>query len=282
MSLTPPDEEENAFSFDEDEDMNALLEEAARAGSAATEDEGENFDSSSLGAPKVMSESEIVPVTDNSVQENSTPSDSDFDSLFKEATAMVDDATVAPEISSVVEAPVAEPEPTPAEVVNESPAEVAKPVAKNLVVNRPSEAELIANAKAIIDTIDAFRELPATTRGVVAQLISQDSEASLDEATIAIKAIYADELIFSTTAALKEAKSHTPVDRAFFILGLNPDVRENLGNLTVAFADKSVLTGETSSLEYAKSLVNAIDALDTDAIGYVTATESVLRAAKQR
>lgn len=115
---------------------------------------------------------------------------------------------------------------------------------------------------------------------MVAQLITQDAEFSDDAASIAIRAINAEELTFATMEALKKAKGEEPVDRAFYILGLADDVRLSLGQLVTAFSGAELQGGST--LEFSRELVREIDKLDAEAIHFVSSTEAVLRAAKQR
>jgi len=314
--MTPQSNEGNAFTFDDDEDMDALLEAAANAGSAAV-DELDDELKASTAPVSVVPEPVIEPVVEDVVEPPQFDvADEDLDRLLgvdslepvtppvyeepKKSESQVREELEAlraesEELLAVPVAPVAAPEPvvTPAPVATapvREPQHLAPPVVEpvaaapaphKVTVVRQTEAEQIAHAAAIIAAADEYRKLPAQTRNIVAQLISQDQELAEDEASVAIRAINADELTFSTMAALKEAKALQPVDRAFYILGLSSEVRDNLGGLVTAFSGVE-FKDKRNDLVFAKALVNGVEALDSEAIACVTSTEAVLRAAKQR
>lgn len=306
-------DEGNAFTFDDDEDMDFLLEQAANAGSAAVDEQHEGGDSPEELFGGVISTSPTtapVAVTPPAPVEEPEPEPSfeldsfdldkefsseppveepkptvtsverDLEALRAETAAALEEPVVVPAPTKNVEEKRAEPAaevPASRRTVQEVVGTTTSPTPR---IIRQTEEEQIAHAKAILDAADEYRKLNAQERGVVAQLITQDAEYTDDAATIAIRAINADELTFSTMAALKTAKSHEPVDRAFYILGLPEDVRTSLGQLCSAFSGTELKGGDT--LAFSRELVTEIEKLDSDAIGFVSATEAVLRAAKQR
>ncbi len=330
--MAPQSNEGNAFTFDDDEDMDALLEAAANAGSAAVDELDEELTKAIEPEPEpgALVEEPVyeappafepaVDIADEDLDAllglDSTPEPTfEPDPVFEQPTfeepvyeePKKSEAQVREELEALraeseallasepVVEPVAVVAPPVVSPVAEKPVEVirtpAEPVAPavapsvpaphKVTVVRQTEAEQIAHAKAIIAAADEYRKLNPQTRNIVAQLISQDQELAEDEATVAIRAINADDLTFETMAALKEAKDLDLMERAFYILGLSVDVRDNLGGLVtafsgVAFDDRSV------DLVFAKALVTGIEQLDSDAISCVSSTEAVLRAAKQR
>lgn len=295
----PTDDDENAFSLD-DADMFALLDQAAEQGNAATANlDDDNFDP-------------LAALTGEqpTVQQTGTPQDIDeFEKLLQgSAASSAAEAYPQPLGSAAVTEPMEQPDfvtaPPPVEAIEEPVYEQAavgpqvsepeptvepiraaepEPESASAVPETTKVEDQIALARSILAAADIYRSFAPEMRGIIAQLISQDPNASTDEADVAIHAINADELIFSTMAALTEAKNREPVDRAFYILELEPAVRENLGDLVNAFADDNTrLEGDIESLSYARALVEAIDKLAPAAIQFVAATDKVLRAAKQR
>lgn len=330
-------DEGNAFTFDDDEDMDFLLEQAANAGSAAVDEQhdGSDFASDLFGnisdtpqtAPVAVAQPEPQPEPEPAIEVEEPFNFDEFDldqeaqqpAAVQESPAVSDverdlaalRAETEAALREPIEVPVAKPEakpepargrepvrspaveellrtPTPSPTRDRVPPSQqveAPPVAPAPASNAPrivrqTEAEQIAHAKAILDAADEYRKLNSEERGVVAQLITQDAEFADDAASVAIRAINADELTFETMAALKTAKSHEPVDRAFYILGLPDDVRTSLGQLCAAFSGTEFKGGDT--LAFSRELVKEIEALDSGAIGFVSSTEAVLRAAKQR
>lgn len=307
------------FTFDDDEDMEAILDAAAKAGSAATDEQHSetSFEDELFGIQKdAPEEPTYAPVAEAPVQqvtpepEPEAAEEPEWDlepteplkprDLEAELTAMREesesvlngDTWIEPVAEEPV-APVVTPVATPkAEPVVEPPVETSTPAAsvtstaqrepvhsRMVPVVRQTEEEQIAYAKKIIEVADKYRELNANTRNVVAQLISPEAEVTEDAATVAIRAINADELTFSVMEALKSAKAQEPVDRAFYILSLQEEIRVSLGQLVTAFTGEEITVGDT--LGFSKALVVAIEKLDAEAVKFVTATENVLRVAKQ-
>lgn len=294
-------DEENAFAFDDDIDIDSLINMAAEAGDRGTMDDNDDDAAALFG----FGNSTVKEKTEPEPEEK--PLDiSDFEEPFEESSDPVRDvlaagANVEAEIAQIqretAEALAAQPEPvektvertpefTPEpEFIEEAPSvrpsdniRAYEKSASRIV--RQTEDEQIAHARAILGAADEYRAMNSQTRDVVAQLISQGAEYSDDPATIAIRAINADELTFKTMEALKEAKSLNPVDRAFYILELDDSVRKSLGQLCVAFSDVEISAKEMFG--FSKALVGIIEDLDNDVIGFVSATESVLRVAKGR
>lgn len=343
--MAQPQNESNAFTFDDDEDMDFLMEKAAQAGSAAVDEqhEGSDFGEDLFGGeddfgkapvatkaaepqpepePQPVFEEEPEPVVVPAAEEDEEFNFDGFDleeefSLEPEVQAEPEPEPAKTTVSAVEEemaalqaetaAAVAEepkPAPTrtpppkadprvesirdlegrrPAPVRTPPPAavEVPKPAQQTSPrIIRQTEEEQIAHAAAILAAADEYRKLNSQERAVVAQLITQDADFSDDAASIAIRAINAEELTFATMEALKKAKGEEPVDRAFYILGLSDDVRLSLGQLVTAFSGAELQGGST--LEFSRELVREIEKLDAEAIHFVSSTEAVLRAAKQR
>lgn len=341
--MAQPQNESNAFTFDDDEDMDFLMEKAAQAGSAAVDEqhEGSDFGEDLFGggddlgtasvatkAPAPQPEPEpqpvfeeepepvVVPVAeedeefnfdgfdieeefnlDPEVQPEPEPVKATVSAVEEEMAALQAETAAAvaaepkpaptrtpppkadPRVESIRDlegrrpAPVRTPPPAPVEVPK--PTHQASPR-----IIRQTEEEQIAHATAILAAADEYRKLNSQERAVVAQLITQDAEFSDDAASIAIRAINAEELTFATMEALKKAKGEEPVDRAFYILGLDDNVRNSLGQLVTAFSGAELQGGNT--LAFSRELVREIEKLDAEAIHFVSATEAVLRAAKQR
>lgn len=292
-------DDENVFTFDDDDiDLDTLINMSAEAGDRATS--GDSDDASALfGLASTKTSREETPEPEAPEE----PIDlSAFEEPFEEDSDPVRDvlaagANVEAEIAQIqretAEALAMEPEPvkTAPEVVTEAeyvPEEANVRPSDNIRayekspsrIVRQTEEEQIAHAQAILGAADEYRAMNSQTRDVVAQLISQGAEHSDDPATIAIRAINADELTFKTMEALKEAKALNPVDRAFYILELEDSVRKSLGQLCVAFSDVEISAKEMFG--FSKALVGIIEDLDNDVIGFVSATESVLRVAKGR
>lgn len=340
--MAQPQNESNAFTFDDDEDMDLLMEKAAQAGSVAVDEqhEGSDFGEDLFGgeddfgkatvatkAAEPQPESEPQPVFEEEPESVVVPAAEEDDEFnfdgfdLEEEFSLEPEVQVEPEpvkttVSSVEEEMAAiqaataavvaeEPKPAPTrtppkadprvesirDLEDRRPAPVRTPPSATVEVPKPAqqtspriirqtEEEQIAHATAILAAADEYRKLNSQERAVVAQLITQDAEFSDDAASIAIRAINAEELTFATMEALKKAKGEEPVDRAFYILGLADDVRLSLGQLVTAFSGAELQGGST--LEFSRELVREIDKLDAEAIHFVSSTEAVLRAAKQR
>ena len=340
--MAQPQNESNAFTFDDDEDMDLLMEKAAQAGSVAVDEqhEGSDFGEDLFGgeddfgkapvatkAAEPQPEPEPQPVFEEEPESVVVPAAEEDDEFnfdgfdLEEEFSLEPEVQVEPEpvkttVSSVEEEMAAiqaetaavvaeEPKPAPTrtppkadprvesirDLEDRRPAPVSTPPSATVEVPKPAqqtspriirqtEEEQIAHATAILAAADEYRKLNSQERAVVAQLITQDAEFSDDAASIAIRAINAEELTFATMEALKKAKGEEPVDRAFYILGLADDVRLSLGQLVTAFSGAELQGGST--LEFSRELVREIDKLDAEAIHFVSSTEAVLRAAKQR
>lgn len=344
--MAQPQNESNAFTFDDDEDMDFLMEKAAQAGSAAVDEqhEGSDFGEDLFGsgddlgtapvatkAPEPRPEPEPQPVFEEEPEPVVVPAAEEEDEFNFDGFDLEEEFSLEPEVQakpepepapakttvSAVEEEMAalqaetaaavaeEPKPAPTRTPPKAdprvesirdlegrrpapvrtpppaPVEVPKPAQQTSPrIIRQTEEEQIAHAAAILAAADEYRKLNSQERAVVAQLITQDADFSDDAASIAIRAINAEELTFATMEALKKAKSEEPVDRAFYILGLNDDVRLSLGQLVTAFSGAELQGGST--LEFSRELVREIEKLDAEAIHFVSSTEAVLRAAKQR
>lgn len=333
----PDDDSSNAFSIDDDEDMDQLLQEAANAGSAAAEIDTVGFEDFNMDEPatsaKPAAEVDFGIAFDEPVTRRPAPIEEPEAVLAPEFFEPVEEVGVGDEIDKllqtieiqrVAEAPVAQeepepflepepepvyvppvyvPEPTPEPVyVAPEPAYVApapepvrqpapEPVAQPEPV-KPSPtlaptpksltlADQIALSQKIVATVDVYRSLTSEARDVVAQLLAPTADDfTLDEGTVAIRAIYADAIQESTQKALIEAKAATPVDRVFYVLGLPKDVLRFLGELVQAYSGTE-LPSDASDLQFAKALVEGIEGLNREPIVYAEAMAKVLAAAQQ-
>lgn len=296
----PEDNDFNAFAIDEDDDMDALLEEAANAGSAAvSEIEDDSFndfgmndtkpqpskveDEIDFDMPEAVEKSAPAPIEEPA---NETPVGvgDEIDALLQTIELRQDPE---PKAEPVVVAP--EPEATPAVV---QPVQTA-PVAQEPVVQPVKHGltptpkaftipDQIALAQRVTATVDVYRSLTSEARDIVAQLLAPTpDEFTQDEGTVAIRAIYAEPIQESTQKALIEAKEASPVDRVFYVLGLPKDVLRYLGELVQAYTSNTIPAG-ISELQFAKALVEGIEALGNEPIVYAEAMAKVLGAAQSK
>ena len=271
------DEAKTAFTFDEDEDIQALLDEAAEAGSIAVDEQHGTADTSIFtdGIPQQTTppkEPVPVPVETTAVD----PDPFTFEDSVDPFQGFED--TIAP-----LEEPATPPAAVVSEVTPDAVLDEIKELQKttDAVTSEVTEAEQVRHARSILRAAAKYRALEPNIRNVVAQLICQEKEFSEDEAVIAIRALNTDDETFATMASLREAKELDPVERAFHILSLPLEVRKSLGNLVAAFLGDQDNWVFEDSLNFTKKLVSAIDGLSPDAVSYVVAAEEVLRAAKQ-
>lgn len=299
-------DEENAFAFDDDIDIDTLINMAAEAGDRGTSGDNDEDANILFGLGSAKNKEPVRESVPEPEPEESPLDLSEFEEPFEEESDPLDDVLAAgtnveAEIAKIqretAESLAAQPEPVektfePApeptherepvqDFSNARPSDNIRAYEKGSArIVRQTEEEQIAHAQAILGAADEYRGMNSQTRDVVAQLISQGAEYSDDPATIAIRAINADELTFKTMEALKDAKALDPVDRAFYILELEDSVRKSLGQLCVAFSDVEISAKEMFG--FSKALVGIIEDLDNDVIGFVSATESILRVAKGR
>lgn len=316
MVRSRPDDGNNAFSIDDDEDMDLLLEAAANAGSAASDeqdnvpfDDGLNISGDPIVSSKPADEIDFGISDDEPAPQRPTPVS--VREPIEEA-----DSGVGDEIDALLETinlqqPVSEPvierepepirtfEPEPVYVATppvpsgrravpepvREPEPIAQPAVKHQLAPTPKSmtlAEQIILAQRIVATVDVYRGLTNEAKDLVAQLLSPNSEDfSQDEGTVAIRAIYAEPIQESTQKALIESKNASPVDRVFYVLGLPKDVLRYLGELVQAYSGEE-LPSDGNQLKFAKALVEAIENLDGEPIVYAEAMAKVLGAAQKK
>lgn len=143
-----------------------------------------------------------------------------------------------------------------------------------------STDDQIRLAQRVVKVTDVYRSLTDDSRDIVAQLLAPTPEdVTQEEGTVAIRAIYADPLQQATQEAMIQAKQASPVDRVFYVLGLDKNVLRYLGDLVHAYTQEA-LPSSGGELVYAKALVEAIDKLGREPLIYAEAVTKVLDAAQ--
>jgi hypothetical protein len=176
--------------------------------------------------------------------------------------------------------------PTPKEVV--SPVSIAPTPtptpsivsSKSSKIHIPTESDQIALAGKIIRIIDAYRKLSQDVRSVATQFLTPDNEVLEDEAKIVVAVLNVDPMLTLTMRSLCEAKAQDPVERVFYIMGLDDHILHRLGNLVSVFSGTTLNESDTK-LNYARLLVRDVEQLESAAINYVESTESILAAAEE-
>lgn len=170
------------------------------------------------------------------------------------------------------------PEPIPS---FESPAVNSAPVpqetARQSKIHIPSLAEDLARVRQVIRVVDAYRALSQEERVVATQFVAAGGEIPEDESTFVQLVMNVDPMLAKTMNALREAKTLDDVERSFYIIELEDTVLYSLGSLVEVFMENP-LDGTQGKRHFARSLVRAIDALDSKSMGFVAATDSVLAA----
>lgn len=145
-------------------------------------------------------------------------------------------------------------------------------------IHIPSIEDQIIQARRILNISDTYRKLSPEERSIAGQFISGGDEIE-EEFTFIVRAINADPMLARTMIAATEAKSLTPVERAFYVIDLDNDLLESLGSLLVVFTEDE-FPPLRERTKYARVLVKIIDELDQKAMSYIKATVSVLKAAE--
>lgn len=149
--------------------------------------------------------------------------------------------------------------------------------AKIRPVNVKSEKDEISEAQRIINILDTYRGLQSEVKDVVSQFVGNDSIE--DEASLVVKVVRADPMLYRTMTALKEAASETDrVERVFYILRLESDLLFSLGDLADSFNEGSITADRSDKIGFSKAVEDAINKMDRKIIDYVTATQTVLAA----
>lgn len=256
------DNEGTGFALD-DEDFDKIFE---KANEAATEDEDTNKLFSGESTPPVNQGVQAQPESQDSQEQiNSSVLEEMLNPPVQETepATVIESATVAPEVKQEV---------TP-------PTEMTIPTATEQGrIKIPTEADDLAQVALVIRIVDAYRELTAEEKSVSSQFITGGEEVT-DESTYVVKVLNVDPMLSLTMETLISAKNQDPVERAFFVIDLSDKLFYSLGQLVSVFSDEDFSKREARS-QYARRLVKCIEALDAKSMGFVEATQSVLKVTK--
>lgn len=146
----------------------------------------------------------------------------------------------------------------------------------------PNIEDSINNVNQIINILDAYRKLTDNEKNVAGQFIT-GGEVVSSESEFIVKVINVDRMLPITMKALGEAKHRDPVERAFYVIELDNDILYNLGSLVSVFMPEGQEPKPSNSnTQYAREVVRCIDALSSEDMRYIEATELVLRASERK
>jgi len=172
-------------------------------------------------------------------------------------------------VAPVVEAPRQE------EPVRQAPV-VQAPVAQ-APVRQISEGD-VDYIERVILTSDAIRELPEEDAKAVNMFITAGQPVESHQELV-LTALFADRQILKTAEAILEAKAKSSVDRAFHILGLDDATFVDFGKiLSHDLESTETVLFEGDRLQYARKLVDVVEALPSVSIERFKAVKSVLGA----
>lgn len=274
------DNNSGSFSFDDDSDLEQLLELASQGEVDADESgigDATIFDDNNTEfveekeeptpAPKKTStkgkrKTEPVAVVDKEPEPVYEDSDS-FDDSYTSADPIVEEVA---------------PEPVRAEPATIDSSKTVKGVTQRPIIRK--ESDLIEEASKIIRVLDVYRGFSADVKGVVTQFVYNDNEVDIDdEATLVVKVIGADSMLGRTMSNFRESASQKDrVERVFFILRLPEDELESLGSLTTTLTGVE-FENVKDRIGFSKDVEAAIDTLDSKIVQYVQATEILLNSA---
>lgn len=199
-------------------------------------------------------------------------------------------AVVEPQVPEIPEVPLEPEYIEPAPVVQQE-RHFEDPVRKETYTQpeRPkriqmkSEDDSIREIQKAIRILDTYRQLSRDDKEAAIQFICVDSENidPSDEATLVVKAMYADPMLKKTMKSLRTAASQEDrVERVFYILKLPDAELFVLGDLVDKLIENSGLDKSNDRIDYSKKLENCINRIDNRFIQYVISAESVLSAAE--
>lgn len=136
-------------------------------------------------------------------------------------------------------------------------------------------------ASLVIKLYEAIQCLSPEERSIASQFISQEENIGEDYAKFAIAAINVDEMLTPTLSALTQAKELDAVNRAFFIMGLDNDLLENVGGLVEVLSGMEINKDIKDKIGYSREIVSLVEELAPEAIAYVEATESIISVVKR-
>ena len=250
------------FELDDDDDLDSMFEAASAAGSVGV-DESEGIssiehktDASRTVAPSIKPEVEAAE-----------PDALDPEALMADLDHA--NAQIQPEEAS-------EPE---AEDVRDPAPEAAKTPVSAPVVPVLSKVSLDQQEVArVISVLDTYRELGTEEQAVSIQLITSGAVQSAPEDEIVVRVLNADPFILKTMKSLVDAYEESPVDRAFFVMGLDSKTLHSLGDLVAVFTSEAIAPN-IPNLSYSKLVVSGIEAIGEREVSYVRATEQLLSSA---
>lgn len=278
--------EGDGFFSEDDEDINALMDRASR-GEVIEESDQDFFGTNqapkmTAPTPRDVAESvapapAVEPVTQSEpaqfeetepVQVEAEPAA--VESVVAQPADEVEEPIIAPTThyqSEEAEEPMYQ-EPTPA------PFTPSRPSAPAL-----SETD-IARTGRIIKILDAYRDLDADMRFMVAQYIYNSSEVDAeDEAALVVQVLNADPTIKRTMVEFRKAvEQKERLDRVFFLLELPRDVRINLGSLVGTISGERLSGNGRGDNSYVRELEGRIHQLDASEIDYVIYAQGVMTA----
>ena len=278
------DNNSGSFSFDDDSDLDQLLELASQ-GEVDSDESGDDdsviFDDSDLEfveeekpaapAPKKSStrgkrKPETVAVVEEEIQEEPEP-------VYEDSGNFDDNNTSVDLLAEEVV-----PEPVKTEPATVDSSKTVRGVTQRPIIRK--EADLVEEASKIIRVLDVYRGFSSDVKGVVTQFVYNDNEVDIeDEATLVVKVIGADSMLGRTMSNFRESASQKDrVERVFFILRLPEDELESLGALTTTLTGVE-FENPKDRIGFSKDVEAAIDTLDSKIVQYVQATETLLNSA---
>ena len=144
----------------------------------------------------------------------------------------------------------------------------------------PSEEDQLTMAEKIIRVVDVFRKLTSDEKTVVVQLLTNGQKQEASDAFVAVKALNAPRTLTDTMTALREAWEADPVERPFYVMGLEKKNLHYLGDAVSMFTSTEY-SKQVSTLEYSRTIVGGIQEITESHIEYVRAAEQLLLAAKE-
>ena len=152
------------------------------------------------------------------------------------------------------------------------------PVAQSVAPVRQISEGDVDYIERVILTSDAIRELPEDDAKAVNMFITAGQPVESHQELV-LTALFADRQILKTAEAILEAKAKGSVDRAFHILGLDDTTFVDFGKILShdLEATETVLF-EGDRLQYARKLVDVVEALPSVSIERFKAVKSVLGA----
>ena len=152
------------------------------------------------------------------------------------------------------------------------------PVAQTPVPARQISEGDVDYIERVILTSDAIRDLPEDDAKAVNMFITAGQPVESHQELV-LTALFADRQILKTAEAILEAKAKGSVDRAFHILGLDDTTFVDFGKiLSHDLESTETVLFDGDRLQYARKLVDVVEALPQVSIERFKAVKSVLGA----